>query len=318
MSQSKGRILGIAVIALLVTACGGAAAPTPTSTAAPASAPIAATAETSPSAGPGGPATLDAPQTIEAGKSFEVTWTGPNALNDYVTIVAATATKWTNESYFSTSVGSPSTLTASSKAGAYEIWYVSGADSAILARRAITVTAFSGSLQAPDSVAGGTVFDVAWTGPNGPGDYVTIVKAGTTKWTNESYFSTSVGSPATLVAALEAGAYEICYVIGVDSTFQARRPITVTAPVVTLQAPAEVGKGASFQVAWTGPNGPGDYITIVPVGSAVGTYASYANTSSGSPVTLKAPDAAGLYEIWYAVSRGSTSTNLKTIPITVK
>jgi len=317
MSPMRRRIPGIAaLVALLVTSCGGAAPTTAPATAT--TTPVAATAGASPTAGPGGPATLDAALQVEAGKAFSVTWTGPNANGDYVTIVLAGATKWTNESYFNTSAGSTGSLTAPSAAGTYEIWYVSGVDSAILARRDIQVTPFTGSLVAPDSVAGGTEFEVSWVGPNGPGDYVTIVKAGAIRWTNESYFNTTAGSPSTLVAGLEAGAYEIWYVIGVDSTVQARRPITVTAPVVTLQAPAEVGKGASFQVAWTGPNGPGDYITIVPVGSAAGTYASYANTSAGSPVTLKAPDTAGLYEIWYAVSRGATNTTLKSIPIAVK
>ena len=79
-----------------------------------------------------------------------------------------------------------------------------------------------------------TEFEVAWNGPNGPGDYVTIVKAGATRWTNENYFYTTAGSPGTLLAPLEAGAYELWYVIGSDRTIQSRRPITVTAASATL------------------------------------------------------------------------------------
>ena len=41
---------------------------------------------------------------------------------------------------------------------------------------------------------------VAWTGPNAPTDYVTIVPAGASAWTDESFFYTSAGSPGTLVA----------------------------------------------------------------------------------------------------------------------
>ncbi len=60
---------------------------------------------------------------------------------------------------------------------------------------------------------------------------------------------------------------------------------------------------ATFTVKWTGPNGPSDCITIVPAGSPSGTWASYAYTVNGSPVTLTAPDTAGNYELWYASDR---------------
>jgi len=62
------------------------------------------------------------------------------------------------------------------------------------------------SLDAPDTVVGGTDFEVRWTGPNAPGDYVTIVMAGASQWTNESYFDTTDGSPGTLVAPTTEGA----------------------------------------------------------------------------------------------------------------
>jgi Ca-activated chloride channel family protein len=177
------------------------------------------------------------------------------------------------------------------------------------------VTPFKGELVGPESVAVNTEFQVAWNGPNGPGDYVTIVKVGTAKWTNERYFYTNTGSPGTLLAPLDAGAYELWYLIGSDSTIQARRPITVTAATVTLDAPKSVARGAAFQVTWTGPNGPGDYVTIVKAGAAPGAYESYFYTSAGSPGALNAPDSAGTYQIRYLP--GQADVVLATITITV-
>lgn len=317
---------------ILVAACGGggAATPTPaaptegTATTGPTGATTGPTspgattgaATTGPTQGPvvtsappatqvaTGPANLDAAQEVQAGKQFDVTWTGPNAQGDYITIVLASATKWTNESYFDTqNATSPRKLTAPSADGAYALWYVSGADDSILARRAIRVTPFQGDLSAPASVMAGSKLKVVWHGPNGPRDYVTIVKSGATKWTDESYFYTTVGSPGTLVADIKPGSYELWYVIGSDSAVKVRRPITVTPYVVTLSAPGTVAKGAQFKVKWTGPNGPQDYITIVKAGSAPGSYLSYAYTQNGSPVTLTAPTTSGNYEIWYASDR---------------
>lgn len=248
--------------------------------------------------------TLDAPTEVGAGEKITVKWTGPAANGDYITIVAAGTQKWTNEPYFDATPGSsPGTLVAPVKDGAYLLWYVSGADGTILARRAIGVTPFEGALGAPAEVEAGTSFDVAWNGPNGPGDYVTIVASDATRWTNESYFYTSAGNPGTLVAPIDPGSYVLWYVTGSDSATMATRPITVTPYTASVKGPSSVQHGAQFDVTWTGPDGPGDYITIVPAGSPPGTYLSYVYTNTGSPVTLTAPDNPGAYEIWYASDR---------------
>ncbi len=304
---SIGPVAG--AILAFVSACGGAGqASSIPSVAASASSPVAsASASSGPASSatavPSGDATLDAPSSIGAGAEFEVAWTGPNAEKDYVTIVAVGTAKWTSEQYVYTTTPSPAKLTAPIKAGEYELWYVNGADDVPKARRPITVTAFVGTLDAPAEVPAGAQFQVAWTGPDGPSDYVTIVAAGAEKWTTEPYFYTRDGSPGSLVASIQPGAYEVWYVTGQDPAPQARRPLTVMPLQITLQAPARVKAGADFQVAWTGPNGPSDYVTIVPAGSPEGTYLDYDYTASGPSLTLTAPDQPGNYEIWYASDR---------------
>ena len=305
-------------IMILVAACGGGGAATPTPT--PAAATLAPTTpvETAPpvaTQGSTGAPSLAAAAEVQAGAEFEISWTGPNELNDYVTVVKLGATQWTNEDYFNTSGGSPQKLLAPTAPGDYELWYVSGASKEVLARRPLKILAFVGTLDAPASVEANKEFDIVWTGPNGPSDYVTIVKLGATKWTNEDYFNTSAGSPQKLFAPIEAGSYELWYVTGTDAVIQVRRPIAVTATSATLAAPAEVAKGAQFQVTWTGPNGPGDYITIVPVGSSPDAFLSYFNTSAGSPGTLTSPDAAGDYELRYVSTQGPTV--ISSVPIRV-
>ena len=320
-SRTPGRLaIALAATVLVASACGGGAAPAsaPPSPSVPAATPSASvepSGSPSPSAVPGGPASVEAPATVEGGTQFTVDWTGPAAQGDYITLVAKGTAKRTNEPYFNTSTPSPGTLVAPTTAGEYELWYVSGADESVAARRAITVTAFQGALSGPDSVPAGSPFMVTWNGPNGPNDYVTIVAAGTAKWTNEPYFYTHTSNPGPLVAPVTPGAYELWYVTGSDSRTMAKRPITVTPLEIALKAPPSVAKGSEFEVAWTGPNGPGDYVTIVPAGSKTGTYASYAYTASGSPARITAPDTPGKYEIWYASDRAGT---LAKVPIEVK
>jgi Ca-activated chloride channel family protein len=262
-------------------------------------------AEASRNAGTGEPS-LDAPDEVEAGADFEVSWTGPDGQGDYITVVAEGATEWTNEPFFYTANGPTGTLVASTTDGDYEIWYITGGDEEILARRPITVTPFEGALSAPAEVEANTVFEVSWNGPDGPSDYVTIVAEGTGRWTNESFFYTANGPTGTLTAPIEDGAYEIWYVAGADGTVFATRPITVTPYRITLQAPTAVDAGAEFEVEWTGPDGPGDYITIVPAGSPERTYFSFAYTASGSPATIIAGTETGNYEIRYIAGTGDT------------
>ncbi len=134
---------------------------------------------------------------------------------------------------------------------------------------AVTPGAISpATLEAAPEVQAGAEFDVTWTGPNGSGDFVTIVKPDAAQGAYLSYFDTTVGSPGSITAPLEPGAYEVRYVLGEDDSVLARRPITVIASVVTLDAPDEVARGAAFQVTWTGPDGNGDYVTVVAAGAA--------------------------------------------------
>ena len=310
MVRSSTLRLAACIASVIVAACGGGGAPaTPTPapatvapTAAATEAPVATPASTNASTGE---PSVKGPAQASIGQKIDVAWTGPNAQGDFVTIVAVGTAKWTNETYFYTASNpSPGSLTAPGTAGAFEIWYVSGADLTVLARSPLTVSAFVGSIDAPASVAGGTEFAISWTGPNGQGDYITIVKAGTPAWTNEPYFYTSVGPTSKLVAPIDAGPYELLYISGQGATVQLRRPITVTASSATVDGPGEVNHGNPVSIAWTGPSGPGDYITIAPKGSSDGTYTDYCYTTTPSPCVINAPDTAGPYEVRYVTGTG--------------
>jgi Ca-activated chloride channel family protein len=290
--------LGLTAVVILSACQGGASSSgEPSSAASASSEPSAGGSE-----GAGGPANLEAPADVEAGAQFEVEWSGPDAQGDYVTIVSVGADEWTNEPYFYTANGTPGTLVAPTGDGNYELWYVSGDDESVLFRLDIAVTPFAGDLLAEEEVPAGQEFEVAWNGPDGPGDYVTIVAAGADEWTNEPYFYTANGTPGTLYAPMDDGQYEIWYVAA-DETIFARRDITVLPLDITLDAPDSVARGADFEVDWTGPDGSGDYVTIVPAGAPVGHYTDYFYTYTGTPGTITAPSTAGDYEIRYASDR---------------
>jgi Ca-activated chloride channel family protein len=290
-------------LAIGLAACGGGGVATTTTTTSPAttttSAPDATTTTTRSEA----EVSLEVPAEVVAGTEFEVSWTGPNNKDDYITIVAAGADEGVYTDYFYTMTQATGILVAPVAAGTYEVRYVDGASSATLASSEVEVVATEIILELPGEVEAGTEFQVSWSGPDGPDDYVTIVPVGAAEGTYDSYFYTREGPTGTLIAPVAAGDYEIRYVNGSEAATLAAAAITVSPSAITLEAPAEVEAGSEFEVTWSGPDGPDDYITIVPAGSPEGTYLDYAYTREGNPVTLTAPDGAGDYEIWYASDR---------------
>jgi Ca-activated chloride channel family protein len=160
------------------------------------------------------------------------------------------------------------------------------------------------TLTAPATVLAGAVFSVQWTGPDNPGDYVTIVPKGTS---DESYGActyTRQGSPLPMTALLEAGAAELRYVTGRSRTILARAAIQVIAADVKLSAPDEATSGSRVAITWSGPNNEGDYITIVPKATGDGDYALYADAKGGSPLNVAAPMEVGDAEIRYMSGQG--------------
>jgi Ca-activated chloride channel family protein len=106
------------------------------------------------------------------------------------------------------------------------------------------------------------------------------------------------------VAYTNAGEYDVRYILdlGSERKVKATAPITVTAAVAALTAPAKAEGGEPFEAAWTGPNGGSDYIDIVTAGHTdTSGEVTYAYTRDGSPAKLTAPGKAGPYQIRYVL-----------------
>lgn len=78
-----------------------------------------------------------------------------------------------------------------------------------------------------------------------------------------------------------------------------RSLVEVVAATAGLDAPDEAVGGSVIEVHWTGPDGDGDSITVVPAGEPDGVVYHYVLTATGNPVSLKLPDAPGAYELRY-------------------
>jgi Ca-activated chloride channel homolog len=75
--------------------------------------------------------------------------------------------------------------------------------------------------------------------------------------------------------------------------------------------------GSTFHVAWTGPNGPKDYVTLVKPDAEAGDYGDYVYTRDGKELAFTAPSDPGAYELRYQSDRTEIGV-LGRRPLTVR
>lgn len=248
--------------------------------------------------------TLNAPKTVTAGDTLQVGWSGATARSD---VIGFTVPR--NETVSGNSVDTaqnPASLRAPDKPGAYEIVYHDSTTGRIVARATIEVTPAKATLEAVETVPIGSTVEVAWTGPNNPNDFITIVPPTAAKGDYRDYANTADGSPAKVRAPDRAGTYEIRYVTGQENEVLARRTVVALAARVELFAQNQAPAGSRIAVKWSGaPNNPGDFITVVRPDADKGAYTNYFGPRDADPnaATLQLPPQPGLYEIRYVTAQ---------------
>jgi Ca-activated chloride channel family protein len=180
----------------------------------------------------------------------------------------------------------------------------------------VEIVQLEATLEAPASVAAGAEFEVSFSGPNGKGDYITIVEVGAKNGKFLNYAYTRAGSPVKITAPDGLGTYEVRYFYNPSDKTLSTIEIEVTSVSATLEAPESVVAGADFEVNWSGPSSKGDYISIVAAGAEKGKFLDYAYTRAGSPAKITAPDALGEYEVRYVVGQSKRIMASRPISLT--
>ncbi|HZH52469.1 MAG TPA: VWA domain-containing protein [Microvirga sp.] len=252
-------------------------------------------------------AKIEAPAKGVAGSEIAATFDGPNAPEDWVGLAKAGSDVNTYEAgaWAYASNGSPARLRLPAEPGLYEVRYISGLDPRILATKPVEVTPASATVAAPLRGMAGTTIKVSFTGTGGGDSFIGVVKKGAPEnsWISGAY-ERPEGREVSLQLPSEPGAYEVRFVLEANGTYKvlASAPIQVEPAVGSVSAPERVKAGTEVSIAYTGPKGDGDYITIVPVGSAPDAYTDFRTVSpEGAPVTLQAPEEAGAYEVRYVM-----------------
>ena len=271
---------------------------------------------------------LSAPERVNVGQMFEVTWKGPMNKNDYVDLVpkGQTATntqlayRYTNEGKDGAGVVE---LQAPTDPAETELRYVTrGSDGKrVLKTIPLIVEDVRVEVAFNPSVAMGSTLDVSWTGPNNMNDYIDIVERGFEDTNTQlTYAYTKNGNPAELKVPGDAGEYDVRYVMrGTDGKrVMYTAPLTLTEVGATVEFTPDLQVGDLLEVEWTGPNTRNDYIDIVERGfDKTNTQLAYQYTKTGNPVEMKVPANPGDYDVRYIMQSSTGKRILATEPLTL-
>jgi Ca-activated chloride channel family protein len=243
-------------------------------------------------------ATVTAPERAVIGATVDVEFTGPPpASGDYITVTAPEAPANEYSSYVYTRQGSPAEIRMPVTPGDYEIRYIQGNEK-IIARQTIRVEEAAASVAAKSSAIAGETVSVEFSGPPaGSGDFITVAAPSAPDREYTDYKYARNGSPAEIRMPLDAGDYEIRYVLA-NTRVIARQAITVTPAAATLSAPDRAAAGSEIRVEFTGPPpGSGDFITVTAPEAGERAYMDYAYARNGSPATIRMLEEPGQYEL---------------------
>jgi Ca-activated chloride channel homolog len=177
-------------------------------------------------------ATVEAVSEAMAGSLVEVAWSGSTGESDIITVVPVSAAEDENgEDYrYIDGETSPLNIQTSFEAGDYEIRLMNDTEGKVIARAPLKLTLPNITLSAPSEVtAGGTEFEVSFTGPNAEGFIVAIVPVGASDEEDGSSYTYGEGArgSVTLYSPDTPGNYELRYKTPSDEKVLFSLPITV-------------------------------------------------------------------------------------------
>jgi Ca-activated chloride channel family protein len=253
-------------------------------------------------------ASIDAPASAKAGSKIRVVAQGPAGGSHWIGFadVGSGVGAFLN-GHYARPTGSRSELelTVPAKPGDYEVRYVLNEAERVIVSRPIRVEANSSYVRGPSSVMAGDTVSVDAGGPLDDRHWIGFAPSGSdaAAYVGGSYARpTGNTSSLRIRAPLEAGDYELRYVLLEGEEVAASQPIKVTDVQASLSAPGGVAAGQTFRVTFSGPRNSNHWIGIIPAGGDGSEYRSWSYLpETDNAVELNAPDEPGTWEIAYVV-----------------
>lgn len=177
-------------------------------------------------------------------------------------------------------------------------------------------TLVEAGLSAPSTAAMGSRFEVMWSGPGNPDDFISVARSDQAPGANLSSTRVREGNPLLVWAPSDPGDYEVRYVLARGARILATIPITIRPVTAAVDATGPVKVADWIEVNWEGPGGDNDFISIARAEQSPGASVSQTRVKQGNPARVRAPSDPGDYEVRYVLGRGAKL--LAKCPVTVE
>lgn len=249
-------------------------------------------------------ASVNAPSSADIASQILVEWMGPANPDDFVAVARSDHPPGASINRTSVREGNPLKLWMPGDPGEYELRYVLGRGTKVLAKSTITVNPVATGVEVSGPVNAADWIDVKWTGPAAPGDFISVARTGQPAGAVLSRVAVKDANPVKVRAPSEPGDYEVRYVLGRGSKLLAKTAVTVNDVTAQVDAPASAKAGERFEVRWQGPNSGGDVIALARPDQAPTAHVWSTATRQGNPLQLRAPKEPGVYEVRYILFGG--------------
>ncbi len=256
---------------------------------------------------------LNAPQQVDPGQDFEISWAGPSNSGDYLAIAKPEDVVTSFFDYARTSAGSPAVLTAPNGRGEFELRYISPTTNDIVATETIIIGDIEINLIVPNNITTNSSFIIEWQGVLFEGDQLVLVSENAGKEDIISAFAASDDQQVTFRAPETPGIFAIQFQ-DKDGKILKTTNLEVKYAAALDATPATTA-GSSIIIEWSGPDLEGDFVAIVPVGYQETVFGSFSYTRDGAQLRIITTDLPGDYEIRYYL--GADDSILASLPLTL-
>ena len=273
-------------------------------------------ASATPAAAPEATAGLSAPESAAIAERLEISWQGPANRDDYIAIARPDQAPGAFVERTMVRDGNPLKVWTPSDPGDYEVRYVVGRGTRLLAKSPLAVTSIPARVDPAGPAKVAAWIEVKWEGPARDGDYISVASPGQAPGAFLSRTPIKEGNPLKVRAASDAGEFEVRYVLGRGNRLLAKAPVTVTAVTAEVKPPASAAVGAELNVPWQGPGYPEDFVSIARTNQPPAAYVNSTPVRQGNPLKLRGPKEPGTYEVRYILGLGKRLLTKTTITIT--
>jgi Ca-activated chloride channel family protein len=251
-------------------------------------------------------ASLEVATKVAAGSLVKIVARGPYGERDWVGFAkvgsnANSYLQWTRLSGPESSVE----VRAPAEPGTYELRYVLNESERILVQQTIEVVEVEATVSGADRVMAGDIYPFEASGPVDERHWIGFAPAGSGAASYRDFARpTGQQSAGVLSAPTQPGAYELRYVLNESERVIASKPVTVDAPIASLEFPATITAGDKLTIQFSGPRGKGTAIGFVHRNTKKwGDYEGNLAHANGT-VVVSAPAEPGEYDIAYEFDNG--------------